>query len=203
MSVQRGWSESPAKSLQMMFELAQKALAIDDSHDGAHTLLATYYNMKRQYDKGLAELKKAIALNPNSSDAYMILAGTVGIIGRWEESVLYAKKSLRLSPFPGAYPFFSLGRAYFMTGQYDESITTLKKALRVSPNFILAHIFLAACYSSLGRDAEATAAAKQVLDRNPKFSIESFSKRLLFKNEADIERVVAALRKAGLPEQST
>ena len=200
LSVQRGWSESPAKSLQMVFELAQKALAIDDSHDGAHTLLATYYNMKRQYDKGLAEAEKAVALNSNSSDAYMILAGTVGMIGRWEESVLYAKKSLRLSPFPGAYPFFSLGRAYFMTSQYDESITTLKKALTVSPNFILAHIFLAACYSSLGRDAEASAAAKQVLDRNPKFSIESFSKRLPFKNEADIERVVAALRKAGLPE---
>jgi len=200
LSVQRGWSESPAKSLQMVFKLAQKALAIDDAHDGAHTLLATYYNMTRQYDKGLAEAEKAVALNSNSSDAYMILAGTVGVMGRWEESVLYAKKSLRLSPFPGAYPFFSLGRAYFMKSQYDESIATLKKALTVSPNFILAHIFLAACYSSLGRDAESTAAAKQVLDRNPKFSIESFSKRLPFKNEADIERVAAALRKAGLPE---
>ena len=67
MSVQRGWSESPVKSLQLMFELAQKALAIDDSHDGAHTLLAAYYNMKRQFDKGLAEVKKAVVLNPNSS----------------------------------------------------------------------------------------------------------------------------------------
>ena len=113
---------------------------------------------------------------------------------------MYAKKSLRLSPFPGAAPFRTLGYAYFMTGQYDESIMAWKKALKVSPNFLDAHILLAACYSSMGRDAEARAAAKKVLDINPKFSIEAKAKRLPFKNEADIERVVAALRKAGLPE---
>lgn len=196
----RGFSESPAKSIQMAFELAQKALAIDDSHDGPHSLLAVIYLLKRQYDKALSEAERAVALNPNASDAYNILGATLGILGRWEESLLYAKKSLRLSPFPGAAPFRTLGYAYFMTGQYDESIVTWKKALKVSPNFLDAHIFLAACYSSMGRDAEARAAAKKVLDINPKFSIESKAKRLLFKNEADIERVVAALRKAGLPE---
>ena len=154
-SAARGWSESRAKSLQMAFELAQKALAIDDSHDGPHSLLNSIYRKKRQYDKALSEAERAIALNPNASDAYMMLAFTLGELGRWEESVLYAKKSLRLSPFPGAYPFFSLGRAYFMTGQLDESIITWKKVLQVNPNYLPAHAFLAACYRSLDRYAEA------------------------------------------------
>jgi adenylate cyclase len=196
----RGWSASPAKSLQTAYELAQKALAIDDSHDGAHSLLAAIYNNKHQYDKALSEAERAVALNTNASDAHMLLGDTLGLIGRWDESVLYAKKSLRLSPFPGAFPYFVLGRAYFMTGQYDESIATFKKALQVSPDFLLAHIFLAVCYSSSDRNAEATAAVKEVLARNPKFSVESFEKRLLFKNKADIERLSAAMRKAGLPE---
>jgi len=201
-SAARGWSESPAKSLQMAFELAQKAIAIDDTHDGPHSLLATIYRKKRQHDKALAEAEKAIALNPNSSDAYMMLSFTVGEIGRWEESVLYGEKSLRLSPFPGAAPFWTLGRAYFMTGQYDESIATFKKALKVSPKFLPGHIYLAACYSSMGRDAEATAAVKEVLRLNPKFTIKSWAKRLPYNDKADIEREVAALRKAGLPEKS-
>jgi adenylate cyclase len=196
----RGWSEDPAKSFQMAFELGQKALAIDDSHDGAHSLMAINYLVKRQYDKALSEAERAVALNPNASDAYMILGNVLGILGRWEESLFNAKKSLRLSPFPGAAPFKTLGLAYFMTGHYDESIETWKKALKVSPTFLDAHVYLAACYSSMGRDAEASAAAKKVLDINPKFSIESKAKRLYFRNEADIERVVAALRKAGLPE---
>jgi adenylate cyclase len=201
----RGWSESRAKSIQTAFELAQKAAAIDNSHDGPPSLLSLIYRVKSQDDKALAEAERAVALNPNASDAYMQLAATLGKIGRWEESLLYAKKSLRLSPFPGAAPFSVLGRAYFMTGQYDESIATYKKALKVSPNYFEGHVFIVACYSLMGRDAEATAAVKEVLDRNPKFSIESYAKRLTFSfnNEADIERVLDALRKTGLPEKST
>jgi len=185
--------------------LAQKAAAIDDSHDGPPSLLSLIYRVKGQDDKALAEAERAVVLNPNASDAYMQLAFTLGKIGRWEESLLYAKKSLRLSPFPGAAPFSALGRAYFMTGQYDESIATYKKALKVSPNYLEGHVFLAACYSLMGRDAEATAAVKEVLGIKPKFTIESYAKRLTFSfnNEADIERVSAALRKTGLPEKST
>ena len=85
-----------------------------------------------------------------------------------------------------------------MTEQYDEAIVTFKKALTLSPNYLNAHTFLAASYSSLDRQAEAAAAAKEILRINPKFSLESYAKRLPYKNKADIERYVAALRKAGL-----
>ena len=202
-SVGRGWSKSPAKSLQTAVELAQKANSIDDTHDGPHSLLALIHRMKRQHDKAISEAEMAVALNPNASDAQMMLAFALGEIGRWEESVLYAEKSLRLSPFPGAAPFHALGLAYFMTERYDESIATYKKALKVSPKYIPGYIYIAACHSALGRDAEAAAAEKEVLRLNPKFNIESFAKRLPFKNEADVKRVLAALRKAGLPEKPT
>lgn len=199
----RGFSEDRAKSFQTAFDLAQKALAIDESHDGVHSLLAMCYSIKRQQDKSLSEAELAVALNPNSSDAYMFLAGALACLRRWEESVTYAEKCLRLSPFPGAAPFSVLGRAYFMTGRYDESVTTFRKALNVSPNFLDGYVFLAASYISMGREEEAHAAVKQVLKISPKFSIESYAKRLSVLNEADVERVESALRKAGLPEQST
>jgi TolB-like protein len=194
-----GYSESPAKSYQTALELAQKALAIDDSHDGAHALMASCYNVRRQYDKALSEAERAIALNPNSSDGYLVMASALGYSGRWEESAIYAKKYIRINPFPGAYIYSILGRAYFMMGQYEESIVTWKKALKVSPNYLTAHRFLAACYSSIGRDEEARAAANEVLRINPKFTIESYEKRLGYKNKSDIKREVTALRKAGLP----
>ena len=194
----RGYSKDRAKSFQTAFELAQKALAIDDSHDGAHVLLAACYNARRQFDKALSAAERAIALNPNSSDGYLVMGSALGYSGRWEESAIYAKKYLRINPFPGAYIYSILGRAYFMMGQYEESIATWKKALKVSPNYLTAHRFLAACYSSLGRDAEARDAANEVLRINPKFTTGSLAKRLIYKNKADIEREVAALRKAGL-----
>jgi len=193
-----GWSESPAKSLQRASELAQKALVIDESIEVAHSLLGSVYIVKRQYDKAIAEGERAVALNPNGSRALLTLGGILGHAGRWEESVLYIEKSIRLDPIPDIFKFFILGRAYFMIGQYDKSVVTWKKALQRNPDYLPAHAFLAACYSSLGRDAEATAEAKEVLRIDPKFSIESHAKVLPYKNKADVEREVAALRKAGL-----
>jgi adenylate cyclase len=200
-SARYGWSESPAKSYQTAFELAQKALAIDESDDRVHTLLSILYLAMREYDKSLFEAERAVALNPNGADAYFSLAAIVGCSGRWEESVPYAEKMVRLGPFPGVSHYFVLGRAYFMTGQYDESIVTWKKVLKISPEFLIAHLFLAACYSSMGRYTEATAAAQEILRINPKFTTESHAKTLPYKNKADVEREIGALRKAGLPEK--
>jgi tetratricopeptide (TPR) repeat protein len=164
--------------------------------------MAVYYSGTRQYDKALSEAERAVALNPNAFDARMIMGLILGSLGRGEESVLYSKQALRLNPFPGVYVYFALGRAYFMTGQFEESIAICKKALKASPNFMLAHILLAECYSSLGRDVEANAAAKEVLRIDPKFNIESYAKRLEYIDKADIKREVDALRKAGLPEKT-
>jgi adenylate cyclase len=193
-----GWGQSPAKSLHMAFELAQKALAMDDSNDSAHSLLASIYLVKRQHDKALFEAERAVDLNPNGALAYSILAGVVGCSGRWEESVSYAKRSMRLNPVPVIIDYWMLGRAYFMMGMYDESIVTWKKAQQMNPDYLPIHTYLAACYSSMGHDVEATAESKEVLRINPKFSVDSYAKTLPYKNEADIEREVAALRKAGL-----
>ena len=193
-----GWSETPAKSLQAAYELAQKALAMDDSLDLPHSLLASIYAIKRQYDKAILEAERAVALNPNGLWAYLFLGGIIGVSGRWDESVSYIQMSIRLDPIPSAGKYYMLGRGYFMLGQYDEAVVALKKALQTNPDFIMAHIFLAACYSSMGRDAEAASAAKEVLRINPRFSVESHAKTLPYKDKADIDREVAALRKAGL-----
>jgi TolB-like protein len=193
-----GWSESPVKSIQRAFELAQKALAMDDSLDLGHSLLGAIYIVMRQYDRAIAEGERAVALNPNGALAFSFLSGIVGASGMWEDSVMYAKQSIRLDPFPGPLLYHMLGRAYFMTGKNDEAILILKKAVQINLDFLPAHIFLAACYSSIGRNVEANASAKEVLRIDPKFSIESYKKALTYKDKTDIEREITALQKAGL-----
>jgi adenylate cyclase len=193
-----GWVESRAESIKMALQYAQKAIDLNDTSDAGYLLIAGVYFLQGQYEKAIAEAERAVALNPNGAMGYSSLAGMVGCLGKWEESIELAKKSIRLQPFAPAFYYHFLGRAYFMTGQLDESIITWKKVLQVNPNYLPAHAFLAACYSSLDRYAEASAAAKEVLRINSKFSIESYTKTLPYKNKADIERYVAALRKAGL-----
>ena len=182
----------------MAYKYFQKALELNDTLDSAHLGISGVYFMQGQHEKAIAEAERSIALNPNGANNYIGMAGFVGSLGRWDESIELAKKAIRLHPFAPVFYYHFLGRAYFMTGLYDEAIATLKKGLHNNPNYLPAHAFLAACYSSLDRDAEASAAAKEVLRINPKFSIESYTKTLPYKNKADIERYVAALRKAGL-----
>ena len=82
--------------------------------------------------------------------------------------------------------------------RYEEAITVLKKALHYQPDFFPAHLFLALCYSALGREEEAHAEAAEVLRLNPKFSAKIFVEKLAIRDKAVKERYIDALRKAGL-----
>ena len=53
-------------------------------------------------------------------------------------------------------------------------------------------------YSFSGRDEKARDEAAEVLRIQPKFSLGQFEKRLTYKRDEDRERVLGALRKAGL-----
>jgi len=53
-------------------------------------------------------------------------------------------------------------------------------------------------YSLMGREKEAQEEAAEVLRIDPKFSLEHHAKASLFKNQADLDRHIGALRKAGL-----
>jgi hypothetical protein len=50
----------------------------------------------------------------------------------------------------------------------------------------------------MGREQEARAEAAEVLRLNPKFSVDSYAKRLMFKDQSVTDKFVDALRKAGL-----
>ena len=200
LNARHGWVESRAKSIKIAFKYAHKAIELDENSDLAHTLIGGIYLLKREHDKNIAQAERAIAINPNGAWNNIFMAGALGCSGRWEESFGYAEKAMRLTPFPNVAYYWLLGRSYFMTGQYDKAIKTFKKAVHVNPDYLVARAFLAASYSSLERQAEAAAEADEVLRINPKFSLDSYAKTLPYKNKADIERYISALRKAGLPE---
>jgi tetratricopeptide (TPR) repeat protein len=91
-----------------------------------------------------------------------------------------------------------LGWAYRLTGRHEEAVVALKQALVRSPNFLFAHLQLAATYSELGREEEARAEAVEILRISPNFSLEALRRMSAQKDDVITERTLAALRKAGL-----
>jgi adenylate cyclase len=193
-----GLSKSPSESYKQAFELAKKAVAMDDSFTGGHTLLGfLYVVMGRQYDKGIAECERAIALAPNSAAAHIWMGQVLMFAGRHEEAVQHSEQALRLDPISPGFYYRILGLAYFFAGRYEEAIAAHKKSLNRAPNDILTHIALTTAYSWAGRLDEARAQAAEVLRINPNYSVEE-RKLGPYKNQADLEHYVEGLRKAGL-----
>jgi len=198
MDVWYGSSESPGKSMERASELAQKALALDETRDYAHSLLGHISLMIRQHEKAIAEGERAVALNPNGADAHAHLAMTLSYVGRLEEAIALFKKAMRLNPMPPNWYLTNLATAYRHAGQYEEAIASLQKVLQRNPDDLIAHINLAASYSMGGREEEARAEAAEVLRIDPKFSLEYFAKTIPYKNQADTGLAIDVLRKAGL-----
>jgi adenylate cyclase len=191
------WNEDP-QTLERAFALAQKAITLDDSLPPAHELLGQVYLWKNKHEQAIAEVKRAIAHGPNWFSSYASLGRFLNYAGRPEEAIGFAERARRFSPRTPIYDLPVFGQAYYLTGQYEEAITALKKVLALYPNQIDAHLGLAASYSESGQEAEAQAEVAEVLRISPNFSLEGSRQRLPYKDPATLERVLAALRKAGL-----
>ncbi|MBI3302180.1 MAG: tetratricopeptide repeat protein, partial [Deltaproteobacteria bacterium] len=192
------WNPDRAQSLERALELAQKAVALNDSLPGAHRTLGAVYAFNKQHDQAIVEAEQAIALAPNDADGYETLGWILTYVGRPEEGIGLIEKAMRLNP---RYPIFyirSLGWAYRVAGRYEEALAPLKKVLTLAPNMAPVHLNLAACYAELGRLEEARAEIAEALRLNPTFSLEKARQMYPFKDPADLEHFLAAWRKAGL-----
>ena len=91
-----------------------------------------------------------------------------------------------------------MGAACFTAGQYEESIANWKKSIdRFGPEPVR-QAFITASYSELGRREEAIAMAQELVKTDPEFSVSSWNLARMYKNPMDTERLLDALRKAGL-----
>jgi adenylate cyclase len=181
-------------------EAIRKALSLDANNSDAHALAGWIFSMRKEHEKAIAEAKNAIMLNPNNAGAYCGLGFALILSDQPVEAIGALKKAIRLNPIPPAYYFGHLGWAYRISNQYEQAIETYKKCLRRQSDYSYAYLGLALSYSFLGRDEEARAAIKELLNIHPDFSIENYKRGAPYKNQAELELAVEALQKAGLPE---
>jgi adenylate cyclase len=193
-----GLGKSPKESIEKSMEMAQKALALDDSCAVAHGLLSILYTLKREYEKAIAEGERAIALEPGGANRHLQYGAALHSGGRSEEAIPEMEKAIRLDPLGETNNFLYLGHAYRTTGRLEEAVSAYKKAIQRSPDNFFAHMGLTATYSMMGREQEARAEAAEVLRISPKFSVDSYAKRLTMKDQSAADKFMDALRKAGL-----
>ena len=194
------WAESPDVAVARAVELAEKAVALDDTLSEIHSLLGAIHLMKGDHDQAVAEGERAVALDPNGADITALLAMTLNWSGRPREAVGLVEKAMRLSPLYSAWYLSVLAHAQRLMARHDEAIETYEASIERNPDHIGPHIGLTICYVECGREQDARAQAAEVVKVDPKFSLGKFADALTYKDPAQTERALDALRKAGLPE---
>ncbi len=198
-----GFSASREESWKRGVELAQKAIALDEKLPEGHLTLALLHLYRKQYDQAIAEAEKAVALGPNNSDNLARAAQVMHYSGRFEEALALIKNAMRSNPYYGTDHLRFLGGALRFTGQHEEAIvafTQLLERRKGTYGAFLPNLYLASIYGELGRLEEARAHVRAALEIKPDASIAWMQKILkVFRDPAHAERVLAGLRKAGLP----
>jgi adenylate cyclase len=145
---------------------------------------------------------RAIELNENSAFAWGLSVLTYCYLSKPDEALERFSRAWRLSPFDPLNYFylFGAGMAEFLAGRYEQALPWLHKALRVNGRFLACHRQLTTCLAHLGRLAEARAAAAEVLALEPSFRVSTFASWYPLRPPENLERYVAGLRMAGLPE---
>ncbi len=191
------WSTDP-ESLEHAREFAERAIALNDTLVNACDALGQIYLWKKEHDRAIAQAERAVALAPNDADGYETLAEILGWSGRPEESIRLIRQAMRLNPHSPFFYLWTLGHAYYLTGRRQEALDTFAKLLQQNPNFVAAYAYRAVLLSELGRVKEAREAWDHAGHLSPSASMPNLREHLPYRRPADLNRFLAAARRAGI-----
>nr|WP_276595335.1 winged helix-turn-helix domain-containing protein [Roseateles albus] len=154
----------------------------------------------KRFSVALDMFEQALSINPNSAVAWARSATTLAYLGRGAEAIERVLNALDLSPFdPFAFTFCTThGLACMVSEKYDEAVLWLDKALRLNPRYRAAARLLIAARALAGDLDGARACGASFLQREPDFKVSEFGLWYPLQSPHH-ERLLAALRQAGLP----
>src|SRR6478672_9996695 len=138
LALEAGGNAQPAKALEYQQELVAKY----PNDERAHFLLGGGYFGQQDYDKSIAQLRKATEINPNYSPAYNQLGYPYRQVEEFDDAATAFKKYIELIP-GDPNPYDSYAELLMKTGRFDESIAQYQKALSVDEHFTPSRVGIA------------------------------------------------------------
>jgi adenylate cyclase len=160
-----------------------------------HRILSALNLNFNEHAKAAYHQERALSLNPNS-DLIVVQQGEVLTwLGRPAEGIEWIHRAMRLNPYHPERFWSHLGRAQYTARIYPDAIQSFSKL--TAPDYTH-HAFLAASSAQLGNRTAAAAHAREVVQREPAFTVQRFLGTLHYQQASDTEHVREGLMKAGL-----
>lgn len=193
--MEHGFESAPAGIKQAALDSALESVKLDPNESRCHQFLGQVYLYSGQHDQALFHLERSLALNRNDPHGMAQYGFVLAQIGRAEEGVGWIERAMRLNPFHPAWYWADLAVAQFAAENYEAALTASR---RQGARTAWWHARMAACHAQLGRIEEARTEAAKALAMKPNLRVSEI--KLPYKFAVDRDRVLNALRKAGLPD---
>jgi adenylate cyclase len=184
-------------------ELARTALRLAPRDEWAHWLIAGAYAEAGRLEDAVAACERSLQINPNFSMALGRLGECLAALGRPKEAIDACRLALQLNPrdTQNFWRHSHIATAHFQAADYNEALQESKRVALSRPHMQSAIIW-AASAAALGKANEARMAVEHCLAQRPGPRVGSVVPAfvLRFARDEDHEQLLAALRKAGLPE---
>jgi adenylate cyclase len=199
------WSEDPTGDLARAYQAIGDALELERDNSEGHRIKGMVLAAQRQWRSAIAEAELAIALDPNNARAHADAGAWKMFLGRSEDGFAGLDTAFLLSPRDSAAPVWQLFVCdlHAMLAHWELAIEWCSKAAAGAPQDWYPLAMLAAANAWAGRDKEAKDATAQLQKLYPGFTVQKWA-GIHWSDDptfnAQYQRLVEGLRKAGLPE---
>jgi adenylate cyclase len=169
----------------------------------AYNVSSQVYLYRRQHEKAVSEIEKALALDPNDPSCHQTMAFILNMAGKPNEAMEFIEKGMRLDPHNPSRYLWLLGWAHFNRGDFTEAANSVEKALRLNPENEGIKMQLAAFYGLIGREQEGREAIQTVKRKYEKygyvFTLTNQMYGFPFMDPKFAKKYAEGLLKSGLP----
>ena len=186
-----------AAARRMTYDAASKLLSLDANDPRAYAVLAMVQALDGQHEQAIKTGLKSVSLDPNNADSHARLARIYMLAGDHARAESLMKTAFKLNPKPPKHYDGELGIMAFFRRDYERA-----EKLLGEPDLEYHYSkWLAMAKAELGKTAEARAQMDKIYKYIP-FANLAYYRTLFghFRRKEDLELLIAALEKAGVPE---
>jgi adenylate cyclase len=202
------WMADRENALSRSYQLAKRAVALDETDSMAHSVLGAIHLVRREFEEARSEIQVALDLNPNDPEARRYYGLYLAATGKPEAGIEQIDLAKQLNPFDTRWVLWVRGIACFTAHRYDDAIAALRQAREINNEV---RGWLAASYAHAGRLGKARAMLEEFL-QVAETDMAVFPGRSLkdwepywhgafeYQDQKDFDHLFDGMRKAGLPD---
>jgi TolB-like protein/DNA-binding SARP family transcriptional activator len=200
--VGQGWSPDPADDATQADHFAREAIernSMEPMAFAVHGLVASY--LYKDFDLAFRRFDTALLINANAAPAWLWSAAAHAWMGNGPRAIEEINKAMALSPYdPLMYAYSGIAAmAYLADGQYERAIECALRSLRENRTYTSSYRQLVMALVLAGREHEARASARRLLDLEPGLTVAGFRRRYPGSASPQADLFCDALAQAGIP----